>query len=114
MMEAGTYEITYTVNEDTPCVEGEASTTFTIEVQQGANAGEDMDVSVCTNDDLQDLFSLISVDADMDGEFTLDGEVITDGIMDPSAFEAGTYEVIYSVTAEDDPNVVEMIQLQSQ
>ena len=102
MMDAGTYEITYTVNEDTPCVEGEASTTFTIEVLQGANAGEDMDVSVCTNDDLQDLFSLISVDADMDGDFTLDGEVITDGIMDPSAFEAGTYEVVYTVMAEDD------------
>ena len=102
MMDAGTYEITYTVNEDTPCVEGEASTTFTIEVLQGANAGEDMDVSVCSNDGLQDLFSLISADADMDGEFTLDGEVITDGIMDPSAFEAGTYEVVYTVMAEDD------------
>ena len=102
MMDAGTYEITYTVNEDTPCVEGEASTTFTIEVLQGANAGEDMNVSVCNNEDFQDLFSLISADADMDGEFTLDGEVITDGIMDPSAFEAGTYEVVYTVMAEDD------------
>lgn len=102
MMEAGSYEVTYTVNEETPCVEGEASTTFTITVEQGANAGEDMDVSVCTNDDLQDLFSLISADADMDGEFTLDGEVITDGIMDPSAFEAGNYEVIYTVIAGED------------
>jgi len=101
MMEAGTYEITYTVDEDTPCVEGEASTTFTIEVLQGANAGEEMDVTVCSNDGLQDLYDLISADADMDGEFTLDDEVITDGIMDPSAFEAGTYEVIYSVTADD-------------
>jgi gliding motility-associated-like protein len=102
MIGAGSYEITYTVGEDIPCVEGEASTTFTIEVLQGANAGEDMDVTVCNNQPAQDLYSLISADADMDGEFTLDGEVITDGIMDPSAFEIGTYEVIYSVTAEDD------------
>jgi gliding motility-associated-like protein len=102
MMGAGTYDVTYTVNEETPCVEGEASITFTITVEQGANAGEDMPVTVCSNDDLQDLFSLISADADMDGEFTLDGEVIADGIMDPSTFEVGTYEVIYSVMAGDD------------
>jgi gliding motility-associated-like protein len=102
MMGAGSYEITYTVGEDIPCVEGEASTTFTIQVLQGANAGEDMDVTVCNNQTVQDLFNFISADADMDGEFTLNGEVITDGIMDPSAFEVGTYEVIYSVTAEAD------------
>ena len=102
MMGAGSYDVTYTVNEDAPCVEGEASTTFTITVEQGANAGEDMAVTVCSNDGQQDLLSLISADADMDGEFTLDGEVIADGIMDPSTFEAGTYEVIYTVTADED------------
>ncbi|WP_037319165.1 gliding motility-associated C-terminal domain-containing protein [Salegentibacter sp. Hel_I_6] len=102
MMEGGAYELTYIVDSTTACVEGEDTTTFTIEVLQGANAGEDMNVTVCSNDDLQDLFSLISADADMDGEFTLDGDVITDGIMDPSAFEAGTYEVIYTVTAGED------------
>ncbi|MBZ9728450.1 gliding motility-associated C-terminal domain-containing protein [Salegentibacter sp. JZCK2] len=101
MVGAGSFEITYTVGEDIPCVEGEASTTFTIEVQQGAHAGEDMEVNICSNDGLQDLFSFISADADMDGEFTLDGEVIAEGIMDPSAFEVGTYEVIYSVMVED-------------
>ncbi|PKD16485.1 hypothetical protein APR41_09085 [Salegentibacter salinarum] len=102
MMDAGSYEITYTVDSTTACVEGEDSTTFTIEILQGADAGEDMDVTVCSNDGQQDLFSLISADADMDGEFTLDGDVIADGIMDPSQFETGTYEVIYSVTAEGD------------
>ena len=102
MMGAGSYDVTYTVNEDAPCVEGEASTTFTITVEQGANAGEDMAVTVCSNDGQQDLYDLISADADMDGEFTLDGEVVVDGIMDPAAFEVGTYEVIYTVTAEGD------------
>ncbi|APS37701.1 gliding motility-associated C-terminal domain-containing protein [Salegentibacter sp. T436] len=102
MNEAGSYEITYVVDSTTACVEGEDSTTFTIEVQQGANAGEDMNVTVCSNDGQQDLFSLISADADTDGEFTLEGEVIADGIMDPSAFEVGTYEVIYTVTAGED------------
>jgi gliding motility-associated-like protein len=102
MVGAGSYDVTYTVNEDAPCVEGEASTTFTITVEQGANAGEDMAVTVCSNDGQQDLYDLISADADMDGEFTLDGEVVVDGIMDPAAFEVGTYEVIYTVTAEGD------------
>ena len=102
MMDAGSYEITYTVDSTTACVEGEASTTFTITVEQGANAGEDMAVTVCSNDGQQDLYSLISADADMDGEFTLDGEIVADGIMDPAAFEAGTYEVVYTVTAGED------------
>jgi len=96
---AGQY--TYTVSStNEACPDDEAIITITF--TEGANAGEDMNVSVCNNDDFQDLFSLISADADMDGEFTLDGEVITDGIMDPSAFEAGTYEVLYTVMAEDD------------
>ncbi|GGW77504.1 gliding motility-associated C-terminal domain-containing protein [Salegentibacter mishustinae] len=94
-------QYTYTVSStNDACPDDEAIITITF--AEGANAGEDMNVTVCSNDDLQDLFTLISVDADMDGEFTLDGEVITDGIMDPSAFEAGTYEVVYTVMAEDD------------
>ncbi|SKB78004.1 gliding motility-associated C-terminal domain-containing protein [Salegentibacter holothuriorum] len=102
MMGAGSYEVTYTVNEDVPCVEGEASTTFTVEVLQGADAGENLAVSLCTNDETQDLYSLLSAEADMDGEFTLNGEVITNGTMDPSAFDAGTYEVTYTVEAQGD------------
>lgn len=99
---AGTFEISYIVNESTGCVTGEATATFTIEVLQGADAGEDMTYDVCTNSGIQDLYSLISADADMDGEFTLDGEVIANGSMDPSQFETGTYTVVYSVTADDD------------
>ncbi|MBI6115570.1 T9SS type B sorting domain-containing protein [Salegentibacter maritimus] len=102
MMGAGTYEITYTVGEDIPCVEGEASTTFSVEVLQGADAGENLAVNLCTNDETQDLYSLLSAGADMDGEFTLNGEVITNGTMDPSAFDAGVYEVTYTVEAQGD------------
>ncbi|WP_289022714.1 gliding motility-associated C-terminal domain-containing protein [uncultured Salegentibacter sp.] len=102
MMGAGTYEITYTVGEDIPCVEGEASTTFSVEVLQGADAGGNLAVNLCTNDETQDLYSLLSAGADMDGEFTLNGEVITNGTMDPSAFDAGVYEVTYTVEAQGD------------
>ncbi len=95
-------EVTYTVDSSTACVEGEDSVTFTVTVEQGADAGEDMDPTVCSSDDVQDLYTLISAEADTDGEFTLDGDVITDGQMDPSGFEPGTYEVIYTVTADED------------
>ena len=59
-----------------------------------------MDIAVCQNDGVQNLFDFLSVDADTDGEFTLeDGTVLTDGMMDPSAFDAGTYTVTYTVAA---------------
>ncbi|PRX40189.1 gliding motility-associated C-terminal domain-containing protein [Salegentibacter salegens] len=88
----------YTVSStNEACPDDEARITITF--AQGANAGEDMAVTVCSNDGQQDLYDLISADADIDGEFTLEGEVVADGIMDPAGFEAGTYEVIYTVTA---------------
>ncbi len=93
---AGTYEVTYSVTEDAPCVVGEASTTFTIEVLQGANAGEDMQVTICDNQGAQNLFDYISADADMDGTFS----DLADGIFDPAEFEAGSYEFTYTVTSD--------------
>ncbi|WP_300434216.1 gliding motility-associated C-terminal domain-containing protein [Christiangramia sp.] len=102
MAGVGSFEITYTLTEDSPCTEGEASATFTITVTESAFAGEDMDLSVCMSDEVQNLFDFISVDADNNGEFTLDGEVIADGLMNPADFEAGEYEVIYTVEAIND------------
>lgn len=103
MMGEGDFEITYTLTEDSPCTTGEASATFTITVQDAAFAGMDMDIAVCQNDGVQNLFDFLSVDADTDGEFTLeDGTVVTDGMMDPSAFDAGTYTVTYTVAAIND------------
>lgn len=99
---AGTFDITYTLTDDSPCTEGEASATFTITVLESAYAGMNMDLTVCMNDDVQNLFDFISVDADDNGEFTLDGEVIADGMMNPADFEAGEYTVIYTVAAIND------------
>jgi gliding motility-associated-like protein len=51
-------EITYSVNEDidtTDCIEGSASTTFTVEVVQGANAGAPKSESIC-NTQVNSLF----------------------------------------------------------
>ncbi|WP_405200460.1 gliding motility-associated C-terminal domain-containing protein [Christiangramia sp. LLG6405-1] len=103
MMGEGDFEITYTLTEDSPCTTGEASATFTITVQDAAFAGMDMDIAACQNDGVQNLFDFLSVDADTNGEFTLeDGTVVTDGMMDPSAFDAGTYTVTYTVAAIND------------
>lgn len=104
MMAAGDYEITYTLSEDEDaCVSGTDSISFTITVLDSANAGEDMDLTVCMNDDVQNLFDLLEGDTvDMDGNFTFEGETIEDGMMDPANFEAGTYEITYTVASEND------------
>ncbi|WP_162430898.1 gliding motility-associated C-terminal domain-containing protein [Christiangramia aestuarii] len=99
---AGTFDITYSLTDDSPCTEGEASETFTITVTESAFAGMDMDLNVCMDAGVQDLFLSLSADADTTGEFTLDDEVIADGMMDPSELEAGEYEVIYTVPAIND------------
>lgn len=102
-MGAGDYVITYSLDEaTTPCVSGSDSITFTITVEESAYAGMDMEFDVCQNDGVQDLFEVLSDATDSTGEFTLDGDVITDGMMDPSEFAAGTYEVTYSVPSEND------------
>lgn len=97
--EAGNYAVIYTL-ENENCTD---AATFTITVQDAAFAGMDMDIAVCQNDGVQNLFDFLSVDADTDGEFTLeDGTVVTDGMMDPSTFNAGTYTVTYTVAAIND------------
>ncbi len=95
-----TYEVTYTLmNADETCSD---SSIFSITIKDAANAGGDMEFDVCMNAGTQDLFSFLSADADTDGEFTLDGDVIADGMMDPATFDAGTYTVTYTVAAIND------------
>ncbi|MCM8567788.1 gliding motility-associated C-terminal domain-containing protein [Gramella jeungdoensis] len=96
----GSFDITYSVRDVENCAAGEAS--FTVTVTDAAFAGTDMDLSVCMNAGVQNLFDFLSADADMDGEFTLNGDVIADGMMDPATFDAGDYEVTYTVTAIND------------
>ncbi len=95
----GSFDVTYAVRGE-DCSQGQTS--FTITVTDSAFAGDDMEFDVCMNAGAQDLYSFLAADADMDGEFTLDGEIITDGTMDPSAFEAGEYEVLYNVASIND------------
>ncbi len=102
-MGPGDYEITYSLDEaTTPCVTGSDSITFTITVEESAYAGMDMTPDVCQNDGVQDLFGFLSDATDTTGEFTYNGDVITDGEMDPSEFAPGTYEVTYTVPSEND------------
>ena len=64
MMAAGDYTITYTLSEDSSdCVSGTDSISFTITVLDSALAGEDFDLTVCTNAGVQNLFDVL------DGEF---------------------------------------------
>ena len=102
---AGTFNITYTLTDDSPCTDGEATADFTITVTEAAFAGMDVTVpTACTNDSEVDLNGSISVDADTDGVFTLDstGEVIADGILDISEFEAGDYTITYTIAEIND------------
>ncbi|MDT0675638.1 gliding motility-associated C-terminal domain-containing protein [Autumnicola musiva] len=94
----GTFSTTYTVGSG----DCEDSVVLTVEVFQSANAGMDMNISVCSNDGVQNLSDFISEEANQDGEFSLDGEVIADATMNPADFEAGTYTVIYTVPAISD------------
>ncbi|MFV8224966.1 gliding motility-associated C-terminal domain-containing protein [Christiangramia aquimixticola] len=102
MMSAGDFVITYTLTEDSPCTTGNASTSFTITVLDSAYAGTDMELSVCGDAEVQNLYDFLSVDADTNGEFTLDGEIIVDGMMDPTMYDADVYSVIYTVPASND------------
>ncbi|APG61138.1 gliding motility-associated C-terminal domain-containing protein [Christiangramia salexigens] len=96
--EAGDFQLEYiTLNSN--CSD---SANLDLTIRDAANAGEDMDLSVCMNDGVQDLYTFLSVNADTSGDFTLDGNVIADGLMDPMDFEADTYEVVYTVAAIND------------
>ncbi|MEO2062577.1 MAG: gliding motility-associated C-terminal domain-containing protein [Christiangramia sp.] len=103
MMGPGTYEITYTLSEDTDsCVTGTASVSFRITVQDSAYAGEGMSATYCNNGSARDLFGMLTDGADEDGTFTVDGMTVEDGIFDPMDYEPGTYTVTYTVDAEND------------
>ena len=95
------YIYIYTVNngDDDACTD---TATFSITITDAADAGMDMDLSICMNAGVQNLFDALSADADTNGEFTLDGAVIVDGMMNPADFAADEYEVIYTVPAIND------------
>jgi len=95
--EAGTYTITYTVDEDDTCVTAGTSdtATFTITVNADANAGDDVTENICAADTTVDLNTLL-IGADENGVFSLEGNDLTDANFDIST--VGTYEFTYTVT----------------
>ncbi|MDT0644799.1 gliding motility-associated C-terminal domain-containing protein [Zunongwangia sp. F363] len=103
VLTAGDYEITYSLDESTTeCVTGSASITFTISIVNSALAGFDEEVTICTNDEITDLYSYVADFADMDGTFTYNGEELEDGMFDPAMYTPGTYQVVYTVPSEND------------
>ncbi len=94
----GDFSTTYTVGAG-DCSD---SAVLTATILQAPNAGEDMVLPVCTNQDTINLFERLSADADTTGEFDLDGTVLTEGKMNPSDYNAGTYTVIYTVPSNNE------------
>ncbi len=96
--EPGVYPVEYIVSNST-CSD---FSIITVTITDAANAGEDMELEVCSNDGVQNLFDFLSAEADTNGEFTINGTVIANGEMNPADFAAGTYEVTYTVPEEND------------
>ncbi len=96
--EPGEYAIPYVLSN------GNCSdlSVLTLIILDAANAGDDMDLTVCMNAEVQNLFDFLSADADTNGEFTYNDAVIADGMMNPADFAAGEYEVTYTVEAIND------------
>ncbi|MGW1453915.1 T9SS type B sorting domain-containing protein [Salegentibacter agarivorans] len=93
----GEFDVTYTLDDTSPCVTGEASATFTITVLETVTAGEDMTASFCTNEGEQNLFNLLDAQASTEGEFTYNDGVLADGMFDVTEMGSGSFEVTYTV-----------------
>jgi hypothetical protein len=68
--EPGTYYITIAARDNACPIEGEQHYVYTIIVDDGPNAGENTDVTVCSTDPPLDLFSEIHGNPDPGGVFT--------------------------------------------
>ncbi|MGM0932128.1 MAG: gliding motility-associated C-terminal domain-containing protein [Bacteroidota bacterium] len=94
-------QYTYTVSSTNEvCPDDEAR--ITISFIESDYAGEDMDIEVCSNAGPQNLYDFISAEASTTGEFLFNDEVIEDGIMEPSEFAIGGYEITYFVESDDE------------
>ncbi|MGM1055253.1 MAG: gliding motility-associated C-terminal domain-containing protein [Bacteroidota bacterium] len=96
--EIGEYNITYTVSEDQAdaCVEGTASTEFTLTIEQSGDAGQDGSVTLSLSDSPVNLFDYLGGTPDTGGTWSPGN---TDGSFDPSTDPAGVYT--YSVGSGD-------------
>jgi gliding motility-associated-like protein len=83
----GTYQFTYLVSANAPCIDD--STTITVTIESPLNPGTDAVLDVCSDDITTDLFSLIG-SADTGGTWSpalASGTGVFDPLVDPS----GTY-----------------------
>lgn len=91
--------ITYTVNEDVACVTGEATSTITLTVIEGPNAGEDGSITLNVADAPVNLFDSLGGTPDEGGTWTPGN---ANGELDPSTLAAGEYTYVYTVTSANE------------
>ncbi len=80
---------TYTVQGTAPCTP--VSTTLNISVNPAANAGNDANLSVCSNNGASNLFDLLGPAAQVGGTWTNPDNEVHSGTFLPGVDQAGTY-----------------------
>ncbi|TBN01812.1 gliding motility-associated C-terminal domain-containing protein [Hyunsoonleella flava] len=88
----GTYDFTYLVSANAPCVDD--STTITVTIEEPQNAGTDATLDICSTDTVTDLFSLLG-GADAGGSWS-PALASGTGDFDPTTDTSGTYT--YTIT----------------
>ena len=88
---AGIY--TYTVNSAAPCAP--VSSTVTVTVNPGPDAGSDNTIDLCSTDPVIDLFTQLGGTPDAGGSWVDPNNNVFGGILDPSVDPAGSY--VYTV-----------------
>ncbi len=97
------YAFVYTIPSNSSCPAQSAE--VRVELGSGTNAGDDNVATVCKGDSLE-LFPLLSSDAELTGNFTVDGFIpLADGIWDSNRFieDEGTINIQYTIPASS-PN----------
>ena len=93
------YAFVYTIPANGSCPAQSAE--VRVELGSGTNAGDDNAATVCKGDSLE-LFPLLSSDAELTGDFTVDGFIpLPDGIWDSNRFieDEGTINIQYTIPA---------------
>ena len=90
----------YTIAANGPCPAQEV--TVNVTVSTIPNAGEDLQFTACQSDQLIDLFSLLSDDADMDGVFTYtdSGDPVSDALLDITT-ATSNIAITYTINREN-------------
>jgi len=92
----GENTIVYTLDSNDGCFSGSDTATFTINVTQGPNAGDDSSVTLSTQQDPVNLFTFIQGNPDTGGTFSPGNP---NGDLDPADYTAGEYTFTYTVTS---------------